>query len=418
LLFSTAVDLMGLVVFGKAAHVQSAYKRIRERVPVSLKSVYEKLQNIEPAVSAAMARHVATRCEALVGELGGARAAPLPGHRVRIIDGNHLASTQRRPEVTRGHSAGPLPGQSLAVLDPALMLITDLIPCEDGHAQERSLLGQVLPLVGEGDAWVADRNFCTVDFLAGIAARRASFVIRRHANTTVEPQGGFGQEVETETGWVSERPVWLCRDGGRVMEARLVRVRLKAPTEDGETEVEVLTNLPATVGAVVVAGVYLGRWRIEVAFHELTVSLRCEVETLGYPKAALFAFAVAVAAYDVLAVLKGALRAVHGEKRVAEEVSGYYMALEWGLVYAGMMIALPAEGWEAFGPMPAGELARHLREWAGRVDMRKIKKSPPRKPTKNETRRIKDKGPHLSTARLLDEAKKQRRATSKGRKKP
>jgi len=298
------------------------------------------------------------------------------------------------------------------------MLITDLIPCEDGHAQERSLLGQVLPLVGEGDAWVADRNFCTIDFLAGIAARRACFVIRRHANTTVEPQDGFGQEVETETGWVSERAAWLCRDGVRVMEARLVRVRLKAPTEDGETEVEILTNLPAEVGAVEVAGVYLKRWRIEVAFHELTVSLRCEVNTLGYPKAALFAFGVAVAAYNVLAVLKAALRAVHGEKKVAEEVSGYYMALEWGLVYAGMMIALPAEGWEAFGTMSAKELARRLREWAARVNMLKIKKSPPRKPTKNKTKRIKDKGPHVSTARLLEEGKLQRRAKSEGLKQP
>jgi len=114
LLFSTTVDLMSLVVFGKAAHVQSAYKRIRERVPVTLKSVYEKLQNIEVGVSAELVRHVAGRCQALVGEMGGGRQAPLPGYRVRIIDGNHLASTQRRLKVTRGHSAGPLPGQTLA----------------------------------------------------------------------------------------------------------------------------------------------------------------------------------------------------------------------------------------------------------------------------------------------------------------
>lgn len=415
-MFSTAVDLMGLVVCGKAPHVQSAYKQISERVPVTLKSVYEKLQDIEAAVSTELVRHVATRCRGLIAELGGARLPPLPGYRVRIIDGNHLASTQRRLKVTRGHSAGPLPGQSLAVLDPALMLVTDVVLCEDGHAQERSLLDQVLPLVDEGDAWVADRNFCTVDFLAGIAARRASFVIRRHANTTLEPRDGFGQEVETETGWVSERPVWLCRDGVRVLQARLVRVRLKSPTEDGETEVELLTNLPATVSAAEVAGVYLKRWRIEGAFHELTVSLRCEVKTLGYPKAALFAFCVAVAAYNVFAVLKGALRAAHGEEKVEEEVSGYYMALEWMLVYAGMMIAVPAGEWAAFGAMPAKELAGRLREWAGRVNMLKIKKAPPRKPTKHKTKRIKDKGPHLSTKRLLDEAKRHRQTKPETRK--
>ena len=316
-LFSTTVELMSLVVCGKAPHVKSAFKQLGERVPVTLKSVYEKLQNIETAVSAGMVRHVATRCRGLIGELCGACLPPLPGHRVRIIDGNHLASTQRRLKVTRGHSAGPLPGQALAVLDPALMLVTDVVLCEDGHAQERSLLGQVLPLVEEGDAWVADRNFCTIDFLGGIAARRASFVIRRHANTTVEPQDLFGEEVETETGWVSERPAWLCRDGERVLEARLVRVRLKEPTEDGETEVEILTNLPAEVGAAEVAGVYLGRWKIEVAFHELTVSLRCEVNTLGYPKAALFAFCLGLVASNAVAVLKAAVRAERGAEAVA-----------------------------------------------------------------------------------------------------
>ena len=43
-------------------------------------------------------------------------------------------------EVTRGHRAGPLPGQSLAILDPALMVVSNLIPCEDAHTQERALM--------------------------------------------------------------------------------------------------------------------------------------------------------------------------------------------------------------------------------------------------------------------------------------
>src|SRR5438132_4406129 len=111
-----------------------------------------------------MVRSVAGRCQGLITELGGACQELLPGYRVRIVDGNHLAATQKRLQVTRGHSAGPLPGQSLAVLDPASLLITDLIPCEDAHTQERALLDQVLALVQEDDVWIEDRNFCTVDF--------------------------------------------------------------------------------------------------------------------------------------------------------------------------------------------------------------------------------------------------------------
>jgi hypothetical protein len=267
--------------------------------------------------------------------------------------------------------------------------------------------------VQQGDVWIEDRNFCTTDFLLGVHRRRAHFVVRRHGNLTVQPQNEFGKEFETDTGWVSERRVWVCRDGERVLEARLVRVRLKRPTEDGDTEVEILTNLPAKVKATKVAELYLKRWKIEGTFHELTVALRCEVDTLGYPKAALLGFSVAVVAYNVLAVLKAALRAVHGEETVQKEVSGYYMALEWSLVYAGMMIALPAAEWVVFGPMPARELAGHLRDWAGKVNMLKIKKSPPRQPTKNKTKRIKDKSPHVSTARLLAEAKEARQAKTK-----
>lgn len=410
LLFSTTVDLMTLVVGGKALHIQAAYHHLRDRVPVTLKCVYDKLQHIETGVSAGLVSHVSGRCEGLITALGGGCKSLLPGYRVRILDGNHLAATQRRLGVTRGHTAGPLPGQSLVVLDPALMLVTDIVPCEDAHTQERALIDQILPLVRERDVWVADRNFCTAEFLCEVAGRRAHVVIRRHRNLSVEAETGYGAEVATDRGWVSDRRVWVCWGGGRMLRLRQVRVRLRTPTEDGDSEVELLTNLPAKVSARKVAEIYLKRWKIEGAFHDLTVSLNCEVNTLGYPKAALFGFCVAVAAYNVLAVLKAALRAVHGERKVQEDVSGYYMALEWAMVYPGMMIALPASEWELFGPMASQELAGYLREWAGKVNLERIRKAPPRKPTSTRTRRIKDRSPHVSTARLLDEAKKTRRA--------
>jgi hypothetical protein len=255
-----------------------------------------------------------------------------------------------------------------------------------------------------------------MELLCGIEMKQAFFVTRRHGNTTVEPEGEWRTEVETETGWVSERQVWLCVGGLRVMWVRCVRVRLKKPTEDGDHEIEILTNLSVEEAyAVKIAGLYRDRWIIEGAFHELTVALRCEVNTLGYPKAALFGFSVAVVAYNVLAVLKAAMRVVHGEEKVQKEVSGYYMALELTMVFAGMMIALPATEWVIFRTMTADELAKYLREWAGKINMKKIKKSPPRKPTKNKPKRIKDKSPHVSTARLLNAAKNQRQATKKDR---
>jgi IS4 transposase len=410
LLFSTAVDLMSLVACGQLPTVKAAYHHLLQRVPVSLKSVYEKLAHIETAVGAALVRTVARRCGALIDELGQRFDELLPGYRVKVLDGNHLGATQKRLRVTRGHSAGPLPGMCLAVLDAGAMLVCDVVLCEDGHAHERSLIDRVLPLVGANELWIADRNFSTVDFLRGVARRPSAFVVRRHGRLEIRDRSAFGSEVETDRGWVRERGVSICREGREVLEARLVVVRLKEPTEDGDAEVEILTNVPVqSADAVRASQLYLRRWTIEGVFHELTVSLNCELNTLGYPRAALFGFCVAVAAYNVLSVLKASLRAVHGREKVEQEVSGYYMAQEWSVVYPGMMVALPSEQWVRFGAMPACELAGWLREWSGKVDLRKFKKSPPRKPTQRKPPRIKDRSTHVSTAQLLNAAKEQQR---------
>lgn len=412
LLFSTAVDLMSLVVCGQARHVSTAFSHLQERIPVTLKSVYEKLEHIETAVSSALVGSVAQRCETLIGELDGACRGLLPApYRVKILDGNHLGATQKRLRVTRGHTAGPLPGVCLAVLDPAAMLVTDVIPSEDGHTNERALIDRVLPRVHAHEVWIADRIFSTLSFLEGVARQDAFFVVRRHGLLNYLPHGEFGPETETERGWVRERPVRLVRQGQPVLAARLVVVRLKKPTEDGEGEVEVLTNLPAVAAErATVSQLYLARWTIEKAFHELTMTLRCELNTLGYPRAAVFGFCVAVAAYNVLAVLKAALRAVHGEEKVEKEVSGYFIAVHWSLVYPGMMVALPPEAWEPWGRLPSRELAAYLRDWAARIDLRKIRKSPPRKPTKTPTPRINDRKTHVSTYRLLQDDKTRRQA--------
>src|SRR5438128_1281766 len=96
---------------------------------------------------------------------------------------------------------------------------------------------------------------------------------------------------------------------------------------------------------------------IATAFAELEEMLNGEVNTLGYPKAALFAFCVALVSYNVLSTLKGALRAVHGEKVVAEDVSGYYVADEIRMTQRGMMIAIPEDEWVVFHDLCPVELA-------------------------------------------------------------
>jgi len=65
----------------------------------------------------------------------------------------------------RPHAAKPLPGKTIAILDPQTKLVVDVILCVDGHAQERSKFNQVLAQVQPQEVWIADRNFCTAGFL-------------------------------------------------------------------------------------------------------------------------------------------------------------------------------------------------------------------------------------------------------------
>src|SRR4051812_11862896 len=408
LLFSSIVDLMSLVVCRIQPAVHAAYQAHAETIDATVQAVYGKLDRTEPATSAALVRSTAARLGPVIDAMGGARPPLLPGYHVRILDGNHLAGTEHRIQELRALRAGALPGQALVVLDPRLMLATDVVLCEDGHAQERSLLGQVLEFVAEKDLWIADRNFCTTDFLFGIARRDGFFVIRQHASTLhwefVGKRRACGR---IETGKVFEQTIRATDDAGEILFLRRVTVLLDQPTRDGETELHLLTNVPAKdAKAKVIADLYRKRWTIETAFQELEATLDGEVNTLGYPKAALFAFSVALVAYNVLSTLKGALRAVHGEQVVTKDVSGYYVADEIRMTQRGMMIAIPEDEWVVFHDLAPRELAGVLVRLAAAVRLPRYRKHPrgPKKPQPQKQSGAKIK--HVATAKLLKDRQK------------
>ncbi len=153
LLFSTLVNLISLVVCGIRPSVHAAYQASALEIGVSLTSVYNKLNGIEPTISAQLVRETASQLEATIRHLKGTLPDLLPGYRVKILDGNAIAASEHRLKVLRQTGSAPLPGQSLVVLDPALMLAVEVFPCEDGLTCERSLFEQVLPTVEEDDEW-------------------------------------------------------------------------------------------------------------------------------------------------------------------------------------------------------------------------------------------------------------------------
>jgi hypothetical protein len=403
--FSTLVSLMGDVVLGVHPSVHAAYQALEEQdATVSLTAVYNKLDRVEPVVSAALVQDAAEQAAPVIDALGARLVPWLSGYRCRVLDGNHLSATEHRLEELRTTWAAPLPGKILVVLDQERMLAEEVFPTEDGHAQERSLLDATLASVRANDLWIADRNFCTFKFLFGIARRQAYFLIRQHGTVKGRLVGRRRKIGRCPTGMVYEQAIEL-RDPETTKTAtyRRITVKLDQATRDGDYEIHLLSNVPESdADAVTLANLYRKRWTIETVFQEITATLQCEIQTLGYPKAALFAFCLALVAFNAVSLLKAALRAVHGEATVNETVSGYYLNLEIRGTYEGMMIAIPERHWTIFRKLSIEDLVNVLKEVASHVRLSRYQKHP-RGPKKSPPKKSAyANGGHVSTFKLLN----------------
>lgn len=383
LLFSTVVDLMALVAVGLRPSLHAAAKSSKD-LKVSMAALYDKVNHAEPAVLQALVQGSAERLAPVVSPLRP-RAAPwAPGYRVRIVDGNHLPASEKRLAPLRGFRGAAMPGQSLVVFDPDLGLVVDLEPCEDGHAQERMLLPAMLARVQPGELWIGDRNFSTRATIATIVARAATFLLREHgASPNPAPLGPRYKVGRIETGIVYEQAVTIGTEAGKTLSLRRIELELDQPTEDGDTMIRLLSNLPAEdFDACAVARLYRRRWTIEGLFQRLESVLKSEVRTLGYPRAALLAFAIAVLAYNVLAVIQAAVEAAHDLPAAHIELSSYFVAADVKTYYGGMMVAVLPATWATLDAQSPAQLSSTLRDIAACVDPRTLRKHPRKPKTK------------------------------------
>ncbi len=147
----------------------------------------------------------------------------------------------------------------------------------------------------------------------------------------------------------TEQRIQITDEQGKTLKLRRIRVILNTPTRDEEPEIFILTNFTSKVAkAKKMAAIYRHRWMIETVFQKLEKNLHSEINTLGYPKAALFGFCIALVSYNLMSGVKAALRGVHGAEKIDNEVSDYYIAGEISQTHRGMMIAIPDEEWAVF----------------------------------------------------------------------
>jgi hypothetical protein len=197
---------------------------------------------------------------------------------------------------------------------------------------------------------------------------------------------------------------------GEVLEIRRVTLVLAQPTGDGETELHLLTNLPAKdAGALIVVELYRKRWRIENAFQELGQAFEGEINTLCYPGAALLAFCIALYTYNAVSGVKAALHHIYKDKAPPDRISVYYLGAEISATYGGMMIAIPPGAWtKTFGNLTPAKMASILKYLARSVPIERFMKTTRGPKNPPPERSSAKSAPHVSTKRLLD----QRRAKS------
>jgi len=410
LLFSTVADLMALVALKSKPSVHAAYKhRTKSQVGVAIASIYYKLQGIEPVVGRALVAETANQLVNVLGALKKGLPAPVVrGYKARIIDGNHLAGTEHRIEELRTLGAAALPGQCIPILDPDLRLMLDVIPCEDGHAGECTMVPDILELVKSGELWIGDRKFGTKTMMMTIALEKKSHFLFRHSLGNVPDWRTCGRRVKigkTEGDTLYEQPIEI-EFRGQTLKLRRITIKLSTPTRKGDTEIHLLTNLPQHVGARQVSRAYRKRWKIETAFGQMAQSLQCEIETLGYPKAALFSFCVGLMMFNLLSVIKTAIAAGHEQPKLAEEVSTYFVALYISETWSGFRIAISDEEFRKHeGRRTPAQLAQRLKALGKQVNLNQVLKSKrgPKKPPPK--RKSGNRGNHVATSRILTESR-------------
>ena len=134
---------------------------------------------------------------------------------------------------------------------------------------------------------------------------------------------------------------------------------------------------------------------------DLTTHLNCEICTLAYPKAAVFAFCLALLAWNLISVLRASLGAVPGEDSVKKNVSGYYLSLEISQVHHGMMIAIPEKHGTLFRSLTPTALAKLLKQLAAKVRLAQYQSHPRGPKIPQPKRKNSGNGQHVATAKLL-----------------
>lgn len=399
-------------VLGMQPTVHAAAVARRDQWIGSVQALYAKLGRLDPKFGMGLVKHTADGITPLLSSSRSFLQQRKDGP-IKILDGTMPNGSEHRLGVLRELAAAGLPAQAAIVYDLGTGLCDRVVVDEDAYTNEKRLAEALLQEAAPGEIYLGDRGFCTCRLMGQVLERQAFFVFREHAYDLVYeqqlPEKPCGR---CSTGSVLEGAVRLCdRVRNCIWPLRRVHVQLDAPTQAGEKDLWLLTNLPTEHRAQEIAELYRQRWQVERHFHLIKRELQGQMPSLGEPRAAIFALCVSLAAGNVLALVKhlqSAPKSTANKQRPA--LSAYYLSLEIGHSYAAVEALTTPRVWQKVAELSpqsfwswAKKLATHIPWSRYLTHPRGAKQRPP--PRQSGKHRH-----HFSTYRLIHDKKKQSRA--------
>lgn len=391
------------VALGVCRNPNQAYRAHKAELGVARSRFYEKLNGTSTNVSEQVVAATASSIAEMQDALGFVQWEGIPGYRLLAVDGNHLEKTEKRIADLRNLSIAPLPGTAVVRLDLDRGIFDRVYLLEDVHQQEATTCHTIVDDLEPSDVIVADRHYCIVDFMNRIAANN-HFIIRHNARLPGVLLGKCKKLGRIATGTVYEQAMQLRKQAGSPV-VRRITIELDEPTQDGDTVIHVLSNLPDDVSAKLIAEQYHRRWEAETGFYYLRMCFNGELPSLGHPRAALFLFATAIIAYNALQVIWAAFFAGHDDEEV-QNISHLYVSQEIMSATTGMLIVLDDAEWDTLIPESQQQVAHLLKQIAKETslaDYRKsVRKSKAKTPGKKKSRKKQnERHSHASTAKII-----------------
>jgi hypothetical protein len=392
------------VALGVCRNPNQAYRAHKAELGVARSRFYDKLNHTNTDVSEQIVAATAQNVADMQDALGFVPWDGIPGYRLLAVDGNHLEKTEKRIADLRDLGVAPLPGTAVARFDLGRQTFDRVYLLEDAHQQEATTCPAIVDDLEPSDVIVADRHYCIIEFMNQIAAKCNHFIIRHHARLPGVLLGKRRKRGRIATGTVYEQAMRLQKQEDSMV-VRRITIELDEPTQDGDTMIHLLTNLPSKVSGKRIAKQYHRRWEEETGFYYLRMCFQGELPSLGHPRAALFLFSMSLLAYNVLQVIWAAFSASHDEEKV-QNVSNLYVSQEIMSATTGMLIALDDAEWNSLIPESQHQVADLLKRIAKatsltdyRKSVRKPKAKTPRKKKRKKRRNAVHS--HVSTAKII-----------------